>query len=70
MNETPDFNALTEMQQQTWSEGDFAMVANVVLYGAETLAESLRILPGEQVLDVACGSGNAAIAAARRRFFT
>jgi SAM-dependent methyltransferase len=66
MNETPDFNALTEMQQQTWSEGDFAMVANVVLYGAETLAESLRILPGEQVLDVACGSGNAAIAAARR----
>src|SRR3954452_19384035 len=66
MNETPDFNALTEAQQQTWSEGDFAMVANVVLYGAETLAESLQILPGEKVLDVACGSGNAAIAAARR----
>jgi SAM-dependent methyltransferase len=66
MNDTPDFNALTEAQQQTWSEGDFAMVANVVLYGAETLAESLRIIPGEKVLDVACGSGNASIAAARR----
>jgi SAM-dependent methyltransferase len=66
MNETPDFNALTQLQQETWSEGDFGMVANVVLYGAETLAESLQILPGEQVLDVACGSGNGAIAAARR----
>jgi ubiquinone/menaquinone biosynthesis C-methylase UbiE len=66
MNETPDFNALTRAQQETWSEGDFAMVANVVLYGAETLAESLEILPGEKVLDVACGSGNGAIAAARR----
>lgn len=66
MNETPDFNALTEAQQKTWSEGDFAMVANIVLYGAETLAESLQILPGEKVLDVACGSGNGSLAAARR----
>jgi ubiquinone/menaquinone biosynthesis C-methylase UbiE len=66
MNDTPDFQAATQAQQETWSEGDFAMVANVVLYGAETLAESLQILPGEKVLDVACGSGNGAIAAARR----
>lgn len=66
MNDAPDFSALTEVQQKTWSEGDFAMVANVVLYGAETLAESLQVLPGEKVLDVACGSGNASIAAARR----
>lgn len=66
MNDAPDFAAATKTQQQTWSKGDFAMVANVVLYGAETLAESLQILAGEKVLDVACGSGNAAIAAARR----
>jgi SAM-dependent methyltransferase len=66
MNETPDYAAMTQAQQSTWSEGDFAMVANIVLYGAETLAESLQILPGEKVLDVACGSGNAALAAARR----
>ena len=33
---------------------------------AEELAEALDIVPGERVLDVACGSGNGAIAAARR----
>ena len=32
----------------------------------EELAEALDILPDERVLDVACGSGNGAIAAARR----
>ena len=33
---------------------------------AENLAEALEIVPDERVLDVACGSGNGAIAAARR----
>jgi ubiquinone/menaquinone biosynthesis C-methylase UbiE len=66
MNDTPDFNALTEIQQETWSEGDFAMVANVVFHDADDLAEALEIFPGERVLDVACGSGNGAISAARR----
>ena len=33
---------------------------------ARTLAEALDLVPGERVLDVACGSGNGAIAAARR----
>jgi ubiquinone/menaquinone biosynthesis C-methylase UbiE len=66
MNDAPDFSAATQTQQQTWSKGDFAMVANVVFHDAETLAESLQILAGEKVIDVACGSGNAALAAARR----
>lgn len=42
------------------------MVANIVYNASETLAESLRIVPGERILDVACGSGNGALAAARR----
>ncbi len=66
MNETPDFSAATQAQQQTWSQGDFAMVASVVNRDADNLAEALEIIPGERVLDVACGSGNGAIAAARR----
>jgi ubiquinone/menaquinone biosynthesis C-methylase UbiE len=66
MNETPDFAAVTQAQQQTWSKGDFAMVANIVYNVGEGLAEALDIVPDERVLDVACGSGNGAIAAARR----
>jgi SAM-dependent methyltransferase len=52
--------------QQTWSKGDFSVVATIVMPPADELAEALDIVPGERVLDVACGSGNGAIAAARR----
>jgi ubiquinone/menaquinone biosynthesis C-methylase UbiE len=66
MSDAVDLTAVRKAQQQTWSEGDFAMVANLVMMPSEQLAESLEIIPGERVLDVACGSGNAALAAARR----
>jgi len=66
MNDTPDLKAVTEVQQQIWSKGDFAMVASIVYNASENLAEALRIVPDEKVLDVACGSGNGAISAARR----
>jgi ubiquinone/menaquinone biosynthesis C-methylase UbiE len=41
-------------------------VAGLVLWTAEQLAEALEIVADERVLDVACGSGNGALAAARR----
>ncbi len=66
MSDRPDFGALTEAQRRTWSEGDFAVVANLVYEVSDGLAEALEIVPDERVLDVACGSGNGAIAAARR----
>src|ERR1700729_3018312 len=66
MPDSPDFAAVTAAQQRTWSEGDFSMVAAMINGVAENLAEALEILPDERVLDVACGSGNGAIAAARR----
>src|ERR1700761_7002283 len=66
MPETPDLAAATAAQQRTWSDGDFSMVASMITLVAENLAEALAILPDERVLDVACGSGNGAIAAARR----
>jgi ubiquinone/menaquinone biosynthesis C-methylase UbiE len=66
MADAPDLKAVTQVQQQIWSKGDFAMVANLVFYPAERLAEALDLVPGERVLDVASGSGNAALAAARR----
>jgi ubiquinone/menaquinone biosynthesis C-methylase UbiE len=66
MNDAPDFAAVTQVQQGIWSKGDFAMVANLVYHPAEQLAEALDLVPDERVLDVASGSGNLALAAARR----
>src|ERR1700753_2676188 len=66
MGANPDLVAATAAQRRTWSEGDFSMVGAMVTGVAEDLADALDILPDERVLDVACGSGNGAIAAARR----
>ncbi len=66
MNDLPDLAAVTQVQQGIWSEGDFSVVANLVFNASENLADELRIMPDERVLDVACGSGNGAISAARR----
>ena len=67
MNDSPpDLAAVTQVQQQIWSKGDFAMVAGIVNKASDDLAEALDLIPDERVLDVACGSGNGAIAAARR----
>jgi SAM-dependent methyltransferase len=55
-----------EMSRAMWSAGDFARVgARLVLVG-ELLCRSVDVHAGERVLDVAAGSGNTAISAARR----
>ncbi len=53
-------------QQFMWSEGDFANLATGLVIVGEVLCETVDVLPGDRVLDVACGSGTAALAAARR----
>lgn len=68
MNDAANFQAATAAQQATWAKGDFSEVAHLVVPVAETLASALEIVPDERVLDVACGSGNGALAAARRNF--
>jgi ubiquinone/menaquinone biosynthesis C-methylase UbiE len=62
----PDLRAVTQVQQKVWSEGDFARIGALAQIVGERLCESVAVLPGERVLDVACGAGNAALAAARR----
>jgi SAM-dependent methyltransferase len=66
MSDEVDLKPVRQAMQQTWSKGDFSVVATIVMPPADELAEALDIVPGERVLDVACGSGNGAIAAARR----
>ena len=62
---TPDFGAIKQRQQQTWASGDFHAVAARIMLVAEHLCDTADLHAGWRVLDVATGSGNAAIAAAR-----
>jgi ubiquinone/menaquinone biosynthesis C-methylase UbiE len=61
-----DLEAVKQIQQKVWSEGDFSMVGDRISIVGEELAEAMEIIPGDRVLDVACGSGNTTIPAARR----
>ena len=40
-----ELDAIRQAQQKTWSEGDFSMVAGLVMMVAEELVESLEIVP-------------------------
>jgi ubiquinone/menaquinone biosynthesis C-methylase UbiE len=62
----PDFVAIKTRQRQTWESGDYHIIAAMIVPMAEQLADSIELRAGEHVLDVATGTGNAAIAAARR----
>jgi SAM-dependent methyltransferase len=62
----PDLAQVKARQQAMWASGDFHAVAKLVSLLAEEVCEAVDLQAGWWVLDVACGSGNAAIAAARR----
>jgi len=56
---------LTERVQATWTAGDFGRIAKGYERGAAQFIEHLGLEPGEAVLDVACGTGNLSLPAAR-----
>src|ERR687886_1011402 len=62
----PDLKAIKARQQATWASGDYSRVGNILQIMAELLCEAADLRAGQRVLDVATGSGNAALAAARR----
>jgi ubiquinone/menaquinone biosynthesis C-methylase UbiE len=64
--QTPDLTVIKERQQKAWSSGDYGKVGVKLVIMAEMLCEAVDLRPGQRVLDVACGNGNAALAAARR----
>lgn len=60
-----DLSAVKTRQQQAWSSGDFAVIASRIVLVSELLADNADLHAGWRVLDVACGNGNATLAAAR-----
>jgi ubiquinone/menaquinone biosynthesis C-methylase UbiE len=56
---------LKQRMRATWMAGDFGKIAEYSAHGAQEFVDRLQIQPGIRVLDVACGTGNLAIPAAR-----
>ncbi len=64
--ETIDLAAVKKKQQSAWASGDYAVVGTTLQIVGEQLCETIDLRPGQTVLDVAAGNGNATLAAARR----
>jgi len=61
----PEMASLKTRLKAMWMTGDFGQVAKHIAMGAEEFIARLALMPGVRLLDVACGSGNLAIPAAR-----
>jgi SAM-dependent methyltransferase len=58
-----------QMKQRTktmWSSGDYSLIGVAFVSVSELLCETAELHAGQKVLDVATGTGNTALAAARR----
>jgi SAM-dependent methyltransferase len=65
MTATAEVQVLKEAHRKTWASGDYPRVAELVTDIGERVVERAGVKPGSQVLDVAAGTGNASIPAAR-----
>ena len=62
---TPELETLKARLRATWIAGDFGQIAKSTASGAEDFIKRLNLQSGMKVLDVACGTGNLALPAAR-----
>lgn len=60
-----ELTALKTKLRATWIAGDFGQIARFYASQAEDFIRRLDLKPGMNVLDVACGTGNLAIPAAK-----
>src|SRR5215211_2308245 len=62
---TSELSALKTKLRATWIAGDFGQIAKLYASQAEDFIKRLDLKPGMKVLDVACGTGNPTLPAAR-----
>src|SRR4051812_880967 len=65
LESTVILDPLAERTRATWTSGDFGRIAAGYVHGSGEFIARLELGAGEKVLDVACGTGNLAIPAAR-----
>ena len=65
MSTTIALEALKEAHRRTWASGDYSRIAELVTDVGERVVDRAGIRAGGEVLDVAAGTGNAAIPAAQ-----
>ncbi|PWT87735.1 MAG: SAM-dependent methyltransferase [Blastocatellia bacterium] len=63
---TPELETLKSKLRATWTAGDFAEIAKAYTKGAAAFVDRLKLQLGMTFLDVACGTGNLALPAARQ----
>lgn len=63
--ETSGLSEAKQRARATWSAGDYPAMATLIAAAGELAAERAQLSGDEDVLDIACGSGNATIPAAR-----
>lgn len=61
-----DIAAMKQQARATWAAGDYDAAAELIWEAGGVAAEAARCGPSDRVLDIAAGSGNAAIQAAQR----
>jgi ubiquinone/menaquinone biosynthesis C-methylase UbiE len=64
-NVAPDLTQLKAGMKAVWMAGDFGQIAQITAKEADQFVQRLAVPSGARVLDVACGTGNTAIPAAR-----
>jgi SAM-dependent methyltransferase len=62
----PNLPAMKARQKATWEAGDFGQIAHSIENVAEEFMAPQSLRPGMNILDVACGTGNLALIAARQ----
>lgn len=62
----PNLEVVKARQKATWESGDFGQIAHTIENVAEEFMMRQPLHAGAHVLDVACGTGNLAVVAARQ----
>ena len=63
---TTELDQMKQGARATWAAGDYPAIAQRQLWPiGERIVRRIGVAPGDDVLDVACGTGNAALRAAQ-----